>query len=292
MKDRGQRLPSYLPTPPGATPNPDSSPEAVLDLSLETLTSDFLAFLQTMFPDPRTCPAFVVCLTPLFAECGLCFSGLNISRSFSSTASPLKLVGHSMGAPPVLEATANLQKLGYRVSGVAVLDVVEGRFPPLAFSHSVASSDFFSSTFCRLRHRRPPPHARHHLLPAYLLQLRRGGHRLAVGPISPPSSLSLLSRSLPPPSLLLPPLTPSISSSTFLSPLSARLSVPALLQPLPSGRVTWRTNLAATQPFWEGWYTGLSRKFLEVRSGRMLVLAGTDRTQTDREMMVGQMQGE
>lgn len=34
---------------------------------------------------------------------------------------------------------------------------------------------------------------------------------------------------------------------------------------------------------------GLSKKFLEARGGKLLVLAGTDRL--DRELMIGQMQG-
>jgi len=52
---------------------------------------------------------------------------------------------------------------------------------------------------------------------------------------------------------------------------------------------TWRTDLAATQPFWEGWFVGLSKKFLEARGGKLLLLAGTDRL--DKELTIGQMQG-
>jgi pimeloyl-ACP methyl ester carboxylesterase len=39
----------------------------------------------------------------------------------------------------------------------------------------------------------------------------------------------------------------------------------------------------------EGWYEGLSTKFLTTRTARLLVLAGTDRL--DDELMIGQMQG-
>lgn len=83
----------------------------------------------------------------------------------------------------------------------------------------------------------------------------------------------------------------SISTQTYRTPLSAQLSVPSILQPLPSPstRVTWQTDLLASQPFWESWYTGLSGKFVAVRSARMLVLAGTDRI--DKELMIAQMQG-
>lgn len=52
---------------------------------------------------------------------------------------------------------------------------------------------------------------------------------------------------------------------------------------------TWRTDLAATQPFWENWFLGLSHKFLEAKGGKLLLLAGTDRL--DKELMIGQMQG-
>ncbi|KAI9635323.1 putative structural constituent of ribosome [Dioszegia hungarica] len=69
--------------------------EAEHDLSLITLTADLMALIQHMFPDPAEAPA-------------------------------LLLMGHSMGAAPILEASPALQKLGYNVPGVVVLDVVEG----------------------------------------------------------------------------------------------------------------------------------------------------------------------
>ncbi|CAK7223945.1 Protein phosphatase methylesterase 1 [Sporothrix bragantina] len=51
----------------------------------------------------------------------------------------------------------------------------------------------------------------------------------------------------------------------------------------------WRTDLGGTQPFWEGWFVGLSKKFLGARGGKLLLLAGTDRL--DTELTIGQMQG-
>ncbi|KAF8544301.1 Alpha/Beta hydrolase protein [Trichophaea hybrida] len=80
-------------------------------------------------------------------------------------------------------------------------------------------------------------------------------------------------------------------SRTLRNPTSARISVPALLsEDVNSSRPwKWRTDLAATQPFWEGWFVGLSKKFLEARGGKLLILAGTDRL--DKELMIGQMQG-
>ncbi|KAG9238358.1 Alpha/Beta hydrolase protein [Amylocarpus encephaloides] len=84
-----------------------------------------------------------------------------------------------------------------------------------------------------------------------------------------------------------------IRSRTIRNSLSARTSVPALLsfndETKPSRPWSWRTNLGATQPFWEGWFVGLSKKFLEARGGKLLILAGTDRL--DTELTIGQMQG-
>ncbi len=86
----------------------------------------------------------------------------------------------------------------------------------------------------------------------------------------------------------------STRSRTIRNRTSARVSVPSLIYhedtPTdPAKPWVWRTNLAETKPFWEDWFVGLSRKFLEARGGKLLLLAGTDRL--DKELMIGQMQG-
>lgn len=43
------------------------------------------------------------------------------------------------------------------------------------------------------------------------------------------------------------------------------------------GSWQWRTNLAASNPYWRGWYEGLSDAFLALPVPKMLLLAGTDR---------------
>lgn len=87
-------------------------------------------------------------------------------------------------------------------------------------------------------------------------------------------------------------------SRTIRDSTSARVSVPPLLVENDSSTTdgatsqrqwTWRTDLAATKPFWENWFVGLSKKFLEARGGKLLLLAGTDRL--DKELIIGQMQG-
>jgi protein phosphatase methylesterase 1 len=91
-----------------------------------------------------------------------------------------------------------------------------------------------------------------------------------------------------------------LHSRTIRNRESARVSVPPLLVQ-DSGQWKWRTDLARTQPFWEGaitvksgwlmldWFKGLSGKFLGSKAGKLLLLAGTDRL--DKPLMIGQMQG-
>ncbi|KAF2217614.1 hypothetical protein CERZMDRAFT_30612 [Cercospora zeae-maydis SCOH1-5] len=80
-------------------------------------------------------------------------------------------------------------------------------------------------------------------------------------------------------------------SRTIRDHRSAEASVPSLLVPSPTGtsRLVWRTDLSATQRWWEEWFKGMSSKFLTGRGAKMLILAGTDRL--DKELMIGQMQG-
>ncbi|KAF9219472.1 alpha/beta-hydrolase [Gyrodon lividus] len=65
------------------------------DLSMDVLVDDLVALVQAVFMDVKTAPVIM-------------------------------LVGHSMGGSVVVRACPKLQELKYVVSGVAVLDVVEG----------------------------------------------------------------------------------------------------------------------------------------------------------------------
>ncbi|CAO1597925.1 Protein phosphatase methylesterase 1 [Xanthoria calcicola] len=87
-----------------------------------------------------------------------------------------------------------------------------------------------------------------------------------------------------------------VRSRTIRNSLSARVSVPPLLyQDAESSLCSdsrpwkWRTDLLITEQYWASWFTGLSKKFLEAKGGKLLILAGTDRL--DKELMIGQMQG-
>ncbi|KAF9935028.1 Conserved oligomeric Golgi complex subunit 2 [Linnemannia zychae] len=86
----------------------------------------------------------------------------------------------------------------------------------------------------------------------------------------------------------------SIKSGTVRSLESARVSSPPLVR-LSSDSTpenpcyVWRTDLAASEQYWKGWFTGLTEKFLSCKAGKLLVLAGTDRL--DKDMTIAQMQG-
>ena len=57
----------------------------------------------------------------------------------------------------------------------------------------------------------------------------------------------------------------------------------------PAQHLSWRVDLAASEPHWQGWFQGLSQRFLEAPAAKLLLLAGVDRL--DKELTVGQMQG-
>ncbi|KAH8910797.1 protein phosphatase methylesterase 1 [Coniochaeta sp. PMI_546] len=163
---------------------------------------------------------------------------------------PIILVGHSLGGAVVTEL-ARRGDLGQSLLGYAVLDVVEG-----SAMDALQSMQTYLST-----------------RPAGFASLKDA-------------------------------IEWHVRSRTIRNAVSARTSVPGLLVDTTAqdggaeergqkGRASrpwvWRTDLAATQPFWEGWFIGLSKKFLEARGGKMLLLAGTDRL--DTELTIGQMQG-
>ncbi len=82
-------------------------------------------------------------------------------------------------------------------------------------------------------------------------------------------------------------------------------------EPPPSNdtnQYTWRIDLSKTEPFWQGWFSGLSNDYLDYENigffslfiglsklflscecPKLLLLAGVDRL--DRDLTVGQMQG-
>eukprot|EP00834_Sanchytrium_tribonematis_P006388 NODE_465_length_7087_cov_1.060962.p4 type:complete len:272 gc:universal NODE_465_length_7087_cov_1.060962:102-917(+) len=76
--------------------------------------------------------------------------------------------------------------------------------------------------------------------------------------------------------------------SNHMTPANAKNSIPHQL--IKNGNnYMWRTNLLATQEFWEDWFIDLSEKFLKCKCGKLLVLASTNRL--DTALTIAQMQG-
>ncbi|KAI9770235.1 MAG: Protein phosphatase methylesterase 1 [Geoglossum simile] len=176
---------------------------------------------------------------------------------------PLVLVGHSLGGAVVTDV-AKRGVFGDKVLAYAVLDVVEG--PLLLNKRTIVLSVRECSPFQRLGSAIDALQS----MQTYLSTRPLGFNTQASG------------------------IEWHIRSRTIRNSTSARIAVPALLREDPSPQNlshtwVWRTDLAKTQPFWEGWFIGLSRKFLEAKGGKLLLLAGTDRL--DKELTIGQMQG-
>ena len=84
----------------------------------------------------------------------------------------------------------------------------------------------------------------------------------------------------------------SVRSGMVRNVRSARISVPPQLKPLSGAHADmfgWKTDLAASEVHWRGWFEGLSALFLAVGVPKMLILAGSDRL--DTPLTVAQMQG-
>lgn len=179
---------------------------------------------------------------------------------------PLVLVGHSLGGAVVTSLAKEPRSLSSKILGHAVLDVVEGSaIDALQSMHSYLST-------------RPSGFAS--LESAVEWHVRSRTVRNSVSARASVPSLLVLADDAPSPQD-----TPRDGSDPSAS---TAVDIPNAA-PRPSRPWRWRTDLAATQPFWEGWFVGLSRKFLEARGGKLLLLAGTDRL--DTELTIGQMQG-
>ncbi|KAF7335417.1 Protein phosphatase methylesterase 1 [Mycena venus] len=201
------------------------------DLSIGVLVEDFVQTLRAVWSDAGAAPT-------------------------------LLLVGHSMGGSVVTRSVTPLLDAGYRVSGVAVLDVVEGTaIDALPHMHSLlnARPDGFDSVEAAVEWHVKTKTIRNAL-----------SARVSVPGIVVPSSSAS---------------TPSGSSATESS-TTAPTGTGGTGSP---HAYVWRTPLRSTAAYWQGWFTGLSASFLSARTARLLLLAGTDRL--DRELMIGQMQG-
>ena len=84
----------------------------------------------------------------------------------------------------------------------------------------------------------------------------------------------------------------AIKSRTLLNKKSAAVSIPSQLKKTEHGGeegYCWKTDLMASEKYWMGWFKGLTKIFLDVPVPKLLLLAGSDRMDTD--LTIAQMQG-
>lgn len=240
----------------------DTQTENEDDLSAETLAQDIGDILQTMYGE--SCP-------------------------------PVLLIGHSMGGA-ICVHVANMDVVPALI-GVVVIDVVEGTaLEALASMQSFLRSR--PNTFKSIQHAvewcvrsgqiRNIESARVSM-PGQIVNIETG--KLSTNELPLPeestdeptkfSNPNVITEDaeLPPPAAPTPvPAPSSASSSTSTSAAAASVK-----------KYTWRIDLSKSEQYWEGWFQGLSQKFLDIRVPKLLLLAGIDNL--DRALTVGQMQG-
>lgn len=80
----------------------------------------------------------------------------------------------------------------------------------------------------------------------------------------------------------------AVSTRQIRNRKSAEISIPSQIFQVED-RYEWIADLKSSSPFWNGWFLDLSNKFLQMKTAKLLVLAGTERL--DKTLTIGQMQG-
>ncbi|XP_053695412.1 protein phosphatase methylesterase 1 [Sabethes cyaneus] len=221
------------------------------DLSAETLAQDIGDVLQSMYGE--SCP-------------------------------PVILIGHSMGGA-ICVHVANMNVVSSLI-GVVVIDVVEGTaLEALASMQSFLRSR--PSTFKSIQHAvewsvrsgqiRNIDSARVSM-PGQIVNIETG--KLSTNELPLPEESTEVRTRFSNPNAIAedtetaaPMAAPSVSTSAAVN----------------MKKYTWRIDLSKSEIYWEGWFQGLSQKFLDVTAPKLLLLAGIDNL--DRALTVGQMQG-
>lgn len=245
----------------------EEEPVQDMDMSLETLALDYVQVVNR------------VCEIKGWASSG----GQGENQQTGADRPCLVLVGHSLGgsvvtctAPCIAASgaegvegaegadTANrsdpsLPLFSLPVTGLAVLDVVEG-----------TATESLSS------------------MPTLLASLPKSFASLEKAiewHVRSKTLRSLESAKVSVPGVVKEQPAKSLGSSTACP--EERSSTKGTL--VAGGRYDWTINLSLTSPFWPSWFSGLSSRFLAYPSARLLILAGTDRL--DKPLLLGQMQG-
>lgn len=177
---------------------------------------------------------------------------VNIIKTMFPQPPPLLIIGHSLGGAIAVHLTAS-QRLP--VAALIVVDLVEGT--------ALASLDHMVDVVNRR--------------PAGFQQLEDAVHwALLAGAVRNIES----ARASMPDQLTKNETTPPVAreETDGTSPDSSTYY-----------RYLWRTDLLASQPHWQDWFTNLSSTFLSCPMPKLLLLATSDRL--DTPLMIAHMQG-
>ncbi|KFB45558.1 AGAP008336-PA-like protein [Anopheles sinensis] len=216
-----------------------------------------------------------------------------IQAMYDGSAPPIILMGHSMGGA-ICVHTANMYVIP-SLLGVVVIDVVEGTaLEALASMQSFLRSR--PTTFKSIQHAiewcvrsgqvRNVESARVSM-PGQIINIETKQLATNELPLKPePSSEEKVEFKHP--NAIAEDAESSSSPATEAPPsdLPSPSSSPSALNLRKYG---WRIDLSKSEKYWEGWFSGLSQKFLDVPVPKLLLLAGIDNL--DRALTVGQMQG-
>uniref|UniRef100_A0A182NTV4 Protein phosphatase methylesterase 1 n=1 Tax=Anopheles dirus TaxID=7168 RepID=A0A182NTV4_9DIPT len=217
-----------------------------------------------------------------------------IQAMYGEAVPPIILMGHSMGGAICVHA-ANMYVLPSLI-GVVVIDVVEGTaLEALASMQSFLRSR--PNTFKSIQH-------------AIEWCVRSGQVRnVESARVSMPGQIvNIDTKQLATNELPLNAENPSEEKLEFKHPNAIAEDAEAAtdaagpgssaepeppVSPPPSAanprKYAWRIDLSKSEKYWEGWFSGLSQKFLDIHVPKLLLLAGIDNL--DRALTVGQMQG-
>lgn len=210
-----------------------------------------------------------------------------LQTMYGESCPPVLLVGHSMGGA-ICVHVANMDVVPALI-GAVVIDVVEGTaLEALASMQSFLRSR--PNTFKSIQH-------------AIEWCVRSGQIRnIESARVSMPGQIVNIETGKLSTNELPLPEESTDEPTKFSNPNAiaedAELPPPAVPTPVPSAsaaaaasvkKYTWRIDLSKSEKYWEGWFQGLSQKFLDVRVPKLLLLAGIDNL--DRALTVGQMQG-
>ncbi|VDP28880.1 unnamed protein product [Schistosoma curassoni] len=220
------------------------------DLSIDTLSKDIIKIIFAMYP---------------------------------MEAPPIILVGHSMGGAVAVHVAC--KRTIPSLAGLVVIDVVEGSALsslrgmtaflrgrpqsflslPQAIEWSVRSSQIRNVNSARVS------------FPGQLKRITSENVSVDSSKFSSQSigeSIHSISGST----------LPSFTDSSTISKHSGLVTCQS-----DRPQYTWRIDLIKTQPFWQGWFSGLSKLFLSIPEPKLLLLADADRL--DKDLTIGQMQG-